>query len=157
MGKWGLVVIELFQRYILLSIHNSDCLTNVNVSVVIELFQRYNLKAIYNTNCPAASQILLLSVFQRYNLKAIYNKTPFGIILFKLLSVFQRYNLKAIYNTRLEDLPHRCVVISIPKIQSESYLQPRAAHLVLRHRCYQYSKDTIWKLFTTGLTNHSVF
>ena len=88
--------------------------------------------------------------FKDTNWKLFTTESHGLLFYFALFSIFQRYKLKAIHNMADWISAWRSTVFNISKIQIESYSQHHLLHALPYGNCFQYFKDTNWKLFTTG-------
>jgi len=88
------------------------------------------------------------TIWKQFTTDNLIKSTPV-----ELWPIFQRYNLKAIHNAVFIFCLIYRTVTNIPKIQFESNSQHRLVDNAVCSYCDQYSKDTIWKQFTTFLAS----
>ena len=148
-GNVNVTLFSIFQRYKLKAIHNKVA------TVTVLLLTVFNISKIQIESYSQLHQDLhfqLLYCFQYFkdtNWKLFTTRKWYCLLGQKLFSIFQRYKLKAIHNPGLTLFIKNITVFNISKIQIESYSQPAGIAKVLAFYCFQYFKDTNWKLFTT--------
>ena len=143
------------------AIHNHSPLSGQHPLTVFNIskiqIESYSQQDIMQTKVT----INCFQYFKDTNWKLFTTVCGWYLLVVSLFSIFQRYKLKAIHNCGQVKVTFVITVFNISKIQIESYSQRESEKSGKQYDCFQYFKDTNWKLFTTinqsGHSNHRLF
>ena len=144
---------SILQRYKLKAIHN---LVRFWVMFLFTVFNTSKIQIESYSQRTLLSSFNVLNCFQYFkdtNWKLFTTSSSSSPFFETLFSILQRYKLKAIHNHSNVFEMTCTTVFNTSKIQIESYSQLTWPKNNKGQNCFQYFKDTNWKLFTTHFCN----